>query len=73
MLFGKKKSKVPEYPYDPERERPVIRASICNGEQLAGFKDRKTGEFHEVMFLADGNDLKLFMEAFSLEHVDKEY
>ena len=26
-------------PYDKENKKPVIKASICNGEQVAGFKD----------------------------------
>ena len=25
--------------YDKENKKPVIKASICNGEQVAGFKD----------------------------------
>ena len=29
--------------YDKENKKPVIKASICNGEQVAGFKDIHTG------------------------------
>ena len=28
--------------YDKENKKPVIKASICNGEQVAGFKDIHT-------------------------------
>ncbi len=74
-LFGanRKKSKLPGYDYDPGREKPVIRASICTGEQAAGFKDRESGHFHEVMLIKDGKDLEAFMKAYGLDHVDKEY
>ena len=30
--------------YDKENKKPVIKASICNGEQVAGFKDIHTGK-----------------------------
>ena len=35
--------------YDKENKKPVIKASICNGEQVAGFKDIHTGKIEEVM------------------------
>ena len=34
MLFKKKK-----LTYDKDNKKPVIKCSICNGEQVAGFKD----------------------------------
>ena len=37
--------------YDNENMRPVIKASICNGEQVAGFKDMNTGKIEEVMLI----------------------
>ena len=30
--------------YDKENKKPVIKASICNGEQVVGFKDIHTGK-----------------------------
>jgi hypothetical protein len=45
MLFGKKEKKPSKPSYDKENQKPVIRASICNGEQVAGFRDIHTGEF----------------------------
>ena len=35
--------------YDKENKKPVIKASICNGEQVAGFKNIHTGKIDEVM------------------------
>ena len=73
QLFRKKPDPVPVYDYDPEKEKPIIKASICNGEQVAGFKDRKTGEFHEIMLIRDERELEAFKKAYQLEHIDKEY
>ena len=70
--FGKKQKKE-LYPYDPDKERPVIMASICTGEQAAGFKDKKTGVFHEVMLIRSEKDLKEFKDAYGVDTVDKEY
>ncbi len=72
-LFRSKASGAPSYKYDPEKEKPIIKASICNGEQVAGFKNKTTGQFSEVMFIKDNSDLNLFMKTYGLDHVDKEY
>ena len=50
-LFGKKKVTAPIVEYDPEKQRAVLMCSICNGEQVAGFKDKQTGHFTEVMLI----------------------
>ena len=71
--FGKKKAGARSYAYDPSVERPVIRASICTGEQVAGFKNRHTGEFHEVMLIRGEADKAQFMRMYGLEKVEKEY
>ncbi len=64
MFFGKKAEKKT---YDKESKKPVIKASICNGEQVAGFQDINTGAFEEVMLLRDGKDLETFMETYGIE------
>ena len=71
-LFGRKTPEVP-YDYDPEREKPVIHASICTGEQVAGFKEKDSGIFHEVMLVKTPKDLERFVQIYGLDHVDKEY
>ena len=38
--------------YDKENKKPAIKASICNGEQVAGFKDIHTGKIEEVMLIS---------------------
>lgn len=72
-LFGKEKASRPQYAYDPETEYPVIRASICTGEQAAGFKDKKTGAFREIMLIRTEADKAEFLRQYGLEKVEKEY
>lgn len=73
MLFGKRKITVT--PYDREKEIPVIRASICSGEQVAGFRSLETGRFTEIMLLKDQKDLEEFLEVYAIDPADikKEY
>ena len=64
MLF---KKRVEKESYDKENMRPVIRASICTGEQVAGFKDIRNGKFTEVMLISDINEKKKFMEKYEID------
>ena len=43
-MFFKKKEKEIKPQYDTNKKEPVIKASICNGEKVAGFKDKETGK-----------------------------
>ena len=63
MLFKKKAEKKT---YDKENKKPVIRASICNGEQVAGFMNVHTGSFEEVMLIRDSEDLFQFMNEYGI-------
>lgn len=66
-MFGRKK---PKQSYDKENQKPVIHASICNGEQVAGFEDMRTGEFIEIMLIKDHGDLVEFAENYGIEISD---
>ena len=46
--------------YDKDNKKPVIKASICNGEQVAGFKDIHTGKIEEVMLIKSPSDIDIF-------------
>ena len=60
-LFGKKKM---EYPRMPEGNYdPVLRCSICTGEQVLCARDRETGELHEIMLIRKPDDLDGFCDA----------
>ncbi len=70
-MFGKKKTE--KKTYDRENQRPVLKCSICNGEQVAGFEDIRTGRFEEVMFIQSDKDLHTFMEMYGVDNVTKKY
>lgn len=72
-LLGKKKVPTPAIEYDPEKQRAVLKCSICNGEQVAGFKDKQTGHFTEVMLIKNDRDLDIFMEMYNIATITKEY
>ena len=72
-LFFKKNKTAQSSSYDPAREKPVIRSSICTGERAAGFKDLKTGKFREVMLIRERKDLDAFMREYGLDRIDTEY
>ena len=46
--------------------KPVIRVSICHGEQVAGFKNIATGEFKEIMLIKNEDDLLVFKETYGI-------
>ena len=73
-MFGKKKEKTIKPLYDTEKKEPIIKASICNGEQVAGFRDITTGAFEEVMLIKTPDDLALFKETYGIsEEIEKIY
>ena len=60
--------------YDKENKKPVIKSSICNGEQVAGFKDIHTGKIGEVMLIRNSADLEKFKVMYGIEEeIAKEY
>lgn len=68
------KKKVIVQTYDKKNKKPVIKASICNGEQVAGFKDINTGNIEEVMLIKSTADLEKFKAMYGIEEeITKEY
>lgn len=60
--------------YDKDNKKPVIKASICNREQVAGFKDVHTGKIEEVMLIKSSADLEHFKAMYGIdEEIAKEY
>ena len=72
MGLFKKKTKVQSY--DRENQKPIIKASICNGEQIAGFKDIHTGKVEEVMLVKSPADIEKFRVIYGItEEITKDY
>lgn len=68
-MFGRKNRNAPTY--DAETQMPVLHRSICTGETTAGFKDRESGHYHEVMLIRTPRDLDAFMKQYGLKDVPK--
>ena len=56
-MFGKKREKIV---YDPSKEEPVLKKSICTGETTVGFVDLKTGHFSDYMKVTDSAQIDDF-------------
>ena len=72
-LFSKKKS---EYPKMPQGDYyPVLRCSICTGEQVLCAKERSTGHLLELMLIKSPAQLEGFCDAngISEEDIEKVY
>lgn len=68
------KKKIIVKTYDKENKKPVIKASICNGEQVAGFKDIHTGKLEEIMLIRTPEDIEDFKSMYGIEEeITKEY
>ena len=71
--MGLFKKKIVKKTYDREHMKPVIRASICTGEEVAGFKDIRTGKIEEIMLIRSPEELE-FKEIYEItEEIAKEY
>lgn len=68
-MFGRKKQQA-AIPYDKTGKVPVIRSSICTGEQVAGFKDSVSGKFQELMLIRNDRDLREFLEQYQISESD---
>ena len=61
--------------FDREHHKPVIRSSICTGEQVAGFKDTRTGRFTEIMLVRNNEDMEEFKQKYGIsrEEIRREW
>lgn len=69
MFFSKRK-KTAIASYDKSGKIPVIRSSICTGEQVAGFKDLAGGKFEELMLIRDDRDFREFLRRYQVEETE---
>lgn len=56
--------------YDRPTWIPLIKGSMCNGTQRAGFRNTETGRFEEICKLDTPRDLRQFMEQYDLSKSD---
>lgn len=66
-MWRKKKKEESCVSYDKTGKKPVIRASICTGEKVAGFRDERTGQIEELMLITGEKDLESFMSSYDVK------
>lgn len=73
-MFGFKKNKrVEKKEFDTAVYKPVLKCSICNGEQVAGFQNLQTGKFEEVTLIRNQKELQEFLDTYGLQDIEKMY
>ena len=63
--FLKRREAAPKT-YDPAQFTPVIRASICTGEKVAGFRG-PDGHIREVMLIRSEKDREEFRRTYGIQ------
>lgn len=66
VMFWKRR-KPASIAFDKTGKIPVIRSSICTGEQVAGFKNIASGKFEELMLICGEKDLSEFLSQYQVE------
>ena len=70
-MFGKRKKTAPDF--DRTGKQPVIRASICTGEKVAGYRDTATGRFTELVLIRNDADLERFLREYGFQKEELRY
>ena len=60
-MFKKKKQE--RIPYNAETEQPAVKTSICTGERVAGFIEKDSRHFRDVMLIRSDKELEEFCAA----------
>ena len=71
--FGSDTDRFTTDSFDPEREYPAIRASICTGEKVASFRSKLDGHFTEVMLIRSKKDEEEFKQRYHVDELKVEY
>ena len=74
ILFKRKKENT--YPeFDREKQIPVLKCSICTGEKVACFRDKRTGHTEEIMYIRSQGDMHDFLSRYGLseQEIKKEW
>lgn len=65
-MFGRKKKQEIRN-YDSEKQQPAVKASICTGEKVAGFIEKETGKFEDIMLIRSEEDLREFIRMYDIK------
>ena len=73
-VFGfRKKKNTLTVDYDPAEQKPVIRCSICTGEQTACLNNLRNGRLTEIMLINNSADLEAFQAACGVHEIERVY
>ena len=61
-LFSKKNPENISVDFDPTREEPAVKKSICTGETTVGFVDRATGRYRDVKKVTTPLEIEMFCQ-----------
>ena len=64
-LFHKREPEPPRFP--PEDFEPVLRCSICTGEQTACMREKATGKLRELELIRNEKDLQEFCRSYGVK------
>lgn len=67
MMFNRKKKKQETLNYNAEEFSPAVKSSICTGEKVAGFVEKKTGKFEDIMLIKTEEDLQEFKRMYDIK------
>lgn len=56
--------------YDRENMIPALHSSICTGEKVAGFIEKRTGKFKDIMLVRSEKDLNCFLKEYNIAKKD---
>ena len=62
-----RKSAPPKPLFPPEEYEPVLRCSVCTGEQTACVRHRATGKLRELQLIRSGKDLEEFCRSYGVK------
>lgn len=65
-MFGRKK-KIETRSYDSGKLQPAVKASICTGEKVAGFIERESGKFEDIMLIRSEEDMQEFIRMYDIQ------
>ena len=66
LSFFHRKPRQHQTGYNEAEKTPVIRCSICTGEQVAGFRRKIDGSFEEVMLIRNEQELRQFKDLYGI-------
>lgn len=66
-MFGIRKKKQETLSYNTEEFSPAVKSSICTGEKVAGFVEKKTGKFEDVMLIRTEEDMQEFKRIYNIK------